>query len=112
MDGSSAITTTGSTQVTTQNPQDIGAPTTLVPSTSTLQAGAASTTVNNLNTSTTTQGVPLSTISTNSSTAAPVFQPKTSYTPYLIGLGLTIIAFAVIGLVASNIVSNRRLAID
>jgi|SRR3989344_7239174 len=112
MDATTAITSTGGAQSATQNPQDIGTPT-LVPAANTLQAGGNATNTTNINTSTTVRGIPLSSISTSSVKAAPLpEQPKDSYTPYLISIGLIIIVFAFIGFVASNIATNRRLAID
>jgi len=111
MDASTTITATGTSQSATQNPQNIGAPS-LLPSTSSLQAGGSSAGTTNLNTSASVQGIPLATIATKGTTKAQVFQPKTSNTSYLVGAGLVIIILAVIGLVVSNIITGRRLAID
>jgi hypothetical protein len=111
MQGSSIITHTGSSQANIQNPQVVGTQP-LIPAMANLQPGNDSS--GNLNISSTTGGIPLSSVTSFSRPKQPVAQPKSnsSITPYLIGLGSFIIILAVIGLVISNIVSNRRLAID
>lgn len=110
MDASSVITGTGTSQSATQNPQNIGTQS-LIPTTANLQPGASSST--NINTSSSTAiAIPLDSVSTGSVKSAYIAVPKTSNTPYLVGFGTIIIVGAIIGMLVSNIISSRRLAID
>jgi|SRR3989344_5345023 len=111
MDGSSAITNTGTAQTATQNPQDIGTQS-LIPTMANLQPGADYS-GSNLNTSSSTAiAIPLDSIKTGSVKAVQVVKPEYSYTPLMIGFGAAIIVAAVIAMIASNIIAERRLAID